>query len=140
MRANMRTRNEYRCSIELNQNGKYCVRVRAIFAEHAWNLSVYFLASTFDRAMKKLEQTLQFLQREEDRLWFWGVDRTDDPNLSAEMVGKEGLYLDRRGEFPRRSPSFAVSAERPVPAFVLAPVRRNLADSLHSARAAAAGN
>jgi hypothetical protein len=137
MRANMQTRNEYRCSIELNQNGKYCVRVRALFAEHGWNLSVYFLASTFDRAMKKLEQTLQFLQREGDRLWFWGVDRTDDPNLSAEMLSEEGLHLDRRGEFPRRSPAFAVSAERPVPSFVLAPVRRTLADSLHSVHAAA---
>jgi len=85
--------------------------------------------------MKKLEQTLQFFQREEDRLWFWGVDRTDDPNLSAEMLAEAGLNLDRRGEFPRRSPAFAVSAERPVPAFVLAPVRRTLADSLQSAHA-----
>jgi hypothetical protein len=53
------------------------------------------------------------------------------------MLGEEGLSLDRRGEFPRRSPSFEVSAERPVPAFVLAPVRRTLADSLQSVRAAA---
>jgi hypothetical protein len=137
MRANIQTRNEYCCSIELNQNGKYCVRVRAFFAEHDWTLSVYFLASNFNRAMKKLEQTLQFLQREEDRIWFWGVDRTDDPNLCVEMLGEAGLYLDRRGEFPRRSPSFEVSAERPVPAFVLAPVRRTLADSLQSVHAAA---
>ena len=137
MCAKMQTRNEYRCSIELNQNGKYCVRIRAFFAEHDWTLSVYFLSSNFNRAMKKLEQTLQFLQREEDRIWFWGVDRTDDPNLSAEMIREEGLSIDRRGEFPRRSPSFAVSAEQPVPAFVLAPVRRTLADSLESVHAAA---
>src|SRR5713226_5783429 len=52
-------RNEYRCAIEVNQAGKYCVRIRVSFARHAWVLSVYFLASSFDRAMKKLEQSLQ---------------------------------------------------------------------------------
>src|SRR6266566_6762670 len=65
-------RNEYQCTIEVNQNGKYCVRVRAVFTRKAWTLPVYFLASTFDRAMTKLEQTLQFLQQQEERLWFWG--------------------------------------------------------------------
>ncbi len=64
-------RNEYQCTIEVNQNGKYCVRVRAVFTRKAWTLPVYFLASTFDRAMTKLEQTLQFLQQQEERLWFW---------------------------------------------------------------------
>src|SRR2546422_3703562 len=96
-------RNEYRCSIEVNQNGKYCVRIRATFGRHSWLLPVYFLASSFDRAMKKLQQSLQFLQHQEDRLWFWGVDRSDDPNLAAEMLREAGLRLDRRTELPRKA-------------------------------------
>ncbi len=84
-------RNDYKCSIERNQGGKYCVRIRAAFPHNSWTLSVYFLASSFDRAMKKLEQSLQFLQRKEDKLWFWGVDRSDDPNFSSEMLREAGL-------------------------------------------------
>jgi hypothetical protein len=140
MRAKSELRNEYRCSIELNQNGKYCVRIRAWFARNQWNLSVYFLASTFDRGIKKLESTLQFLQKSEERLWFWGVDRTDDPNLAAELLRAEALEADRRNDFPDRSPSLAVVPDRPVPAFALAPVRRNLAESLNQVRAVAAGD
>ena len=45
-------RNDYRCSIEKNQTGKYCVRIRVLYPRHAWTLAVYFLASSFDRAMK----------------------------------------------------------------------------------------
>ena len=133
-------RNEYRCAIEVNQNGKYCVRIRASFARHEWVLSVYFLASSFDRAMKKLEQSLQFFQRHEDRLWFWGVDRSDDPNLSGEMLREAGLHLDRRAEFPRKSASVSVSPGKPVPAFLLVPLRRGLADSIENVRAVAAGD
>jgi hypothetical protein len=127
-------RNEYCCCIESNQNGKYCVRIHVYFARHEWVLPVYFLASTFDRAVRKLEQTLQFLQREEDRLWFWGVERTDDPNVSAEMLRESGLRLDRRTEFPRRTERLVVPPEKRVPAFMLAPVRRGLAESVGSAR------
>lgn len=133
-------RNEYCCSIEVNQNGKYCVRIRATFARHSWVLPVYFLASSFDRAMKKLQQSLQFLQRQEDRLWFWGVERSDDPNLAAEMLREAGLRLDRRSEFPRKAASVSLAPERPVPALLLAPVRRGLAESIESERAAAASN
>ena len=133
-------RNEYRCAIEVNQNGKYCLRIRASFARHEWVLSVYFLASSFDRAMKKLEQSLQFLQRHEDRLWFWGVDRSDDPNLSGEMLREAGLHLDRRAEFPRKSASVPVPPGKPVPAFLLVPLRRGLADSVENVRAVAAGD
>ena len=133
-------RNQYRCSIEVNQNGKYCVRVRASFARHKWVLPVYFLASSFNRAMKKLEETLQFLQRHEDRLWFWGVERSDDPNFAAELLSEGGLKWDRRAEFPRRSASVAVPPERPVPAFVFAPVRRGLAEAVESPRSIAAGD
>jgi hypothetical protein len=133
-------RNEYQCSIEVNQNGKYCVRVRAVFARKSWTLPVYFLASTFDRAMRKLEQVLQFLQQKEERLWFWGVEYSDDPNFSAELVREVGLRLDRRAEFPRRCANVALLPEKPVPAVMLAPVRRGLANSIESGRVSAAGN
>lgn len=133
-------RNEYRCAIEPNQNGKYCVRIWASFARHGWVLPVYFLASSFNRAMKKLEQSLQFLQRYEDKLWFWGVDRSDDPNLAGELLREASLSLDRRAEFPTRAATAVVSPDRPVPAFLLAPVRRVLAESLGSVRAAVASD
>ena len=133
-------RNEYQCTIELNQNGKYCVRVRAVFTRKAWTLPVYFLASTFDGAMTKLEQSLQFLQQQEERLWFWGVERSDDPNFSAELVQEAGLRMDRRLEFPRRSSNVVLSPEKPVPAVLLAPVRRVLAGSIDAGRVSLAGN
>ncbi len=133
-------RNDYRCVIEINQNGKYCVRIHASFSRHSWALSVYFLASSFDRAMKKLEQSLQFLQHQEERLWFWGVDRSDDPNFSAEMLREAGLRLDRRTDFPRNAASVSVPPEKPVPAFLLAPIRRGLAATVENTRAAAAGD
>jgi hypothetical protein len=133
-------RNEYSCSIEVNQNGKYCVRIRVQFKRHEWVLPVYFLASTFDRAIRKLEQALQFLQRSEGRLWFWGVNHSDDPLLSQEMLSEVGLRLDRRGEFPRRNESVTVPSEQPVPAFLLAPMRRGLAESVDSGRAGAGRN
>src|SRR3984885_5199262 len=103
MQGKTNPRNEYQCTIEVNQNGKYCVRVRAMFARKSWVLPVYFLASTFDHAMRKLEASLQFLQQKEERLRFWGVEYSDDPNISEELVREAGLYLDRRVEFPRRS-------------------------------------
>lgn len=127
-------RNEYRCSIELNQNGKYCIRLRASFCRNQWNLPVYFLASSFDRVMKKLEQTLQFLQRSEDRLWFWGSDRSDDPGFTAELLTDAGLRLDRRKEFPRRAAQISVTPDKPVPAFLVAPVRRAFADVMANAQ------
>jgi len=140
MPAKTNHRNEYQCTIEVNQNGKYCVRVRAQFTRKRWVLPVYFLTSSFDRAMRKLEQTLQFLQKKEDRLWFWGVEHSDDPNFSGELVEEAGLCLDRRAEFPRRSSNVTLSPEKPVPAVLLAPVRRGLADSIDPGRASAVGN
>ena len=134
--------NEYSCCVEINQNGKYCVRVRAHFARHNWVLPVYFLASTFDRAIPRLEKVFQFLQREEDRLWFWGVDRSDDPNVSADMLRESGLNLDRRGDFPRRAEQLALAPEHLVSPFQIAALRRGLAQSVGSGRtkAAAVGN
>ena len=138
-RANQ-IRNGYRCSIERNQSGKYCVRIRVQYPRHAWNLGVFFLASSFDRAMKKLEASLRFLQRSEEKLWFWGVDRALDLGFSAEFLKEEGLHLDRRVEFPRKASNLSVEPERDVPAFVLGPVRRGLAESVESGRVRLAGD
>ena len=134
------SRNEYRCSIERNQSGKYCVRLRVHYPRHAWTLNVYFLGSSFDRAMKKLEEALDFLQRQEEKLWFWGVDRAEDMGFSAEFLKEAGLKLDRRTEFPKRSTSVTLAPERDVPASVLGPMRRGLAESMEVVRAAAAGD
>src|SRR5215831_8425294 len=134
------SRNEYRCSIERNQSGKYCVRLRARYPRHAWTLNVYFLASSFDRAMKKLEEALDFLQRQEEKLWFWGVDRAEDLGFSAEFLKEAGMKLDRRNEFPKRATSVSLAPERDVPASVLGPMRRELAESMEVVRAAAAGD
>jgi hypothetical protein len=137
--------NEYVCAIERNQNGKYNVRVRATFgpppkgangdgataaAQSSWTLPVYFLASSFNGAMKKLEEALQLLQKNEEKLRFWGVERTDDPKLTGELLRESGLGLDRRRDFPRKVAQLGVPRERPVPASMLAPLRRVLADSI----------
>jgi len=133
-------RNDYRLSIELNQSGKYCVRLRVQYPRHAWSLGVFYLASSFDRAMKKLQESLQFLQRNEEKLWFWGVDRAADLGISAEFLKEAGLQLDRRNEFPRKAANLSVEAEREVPAFLLGPVRRGLAESVESGRIRLAGD
>jgi hypothetical protein len=146
----LKTENEYLCAIERNQNGKYTVRVRAVFSErednqleqqsrhNAWTLPVYFLASSFNGAMKKLEESLQLLQKCEDRLRFWGVEHSDDPNMAGELLHDSGLRIDRRREFPRKVAELAVSRERVVPASSLAPVRRVLADCIGQERPSAA--
>ncbi len=133
-------RNDYRCSIEVNQNGKYCVRIRVQYPRHAWSLGVFFLASSFDRSMKKLEESLRFLQRNEEKLWFWGIDRAADIAFSAEFLKDVGLLLDRRLEFPRKASNISVEPERDVPAFVLGPVRRGLAESVEYGRVRLAGD
>jgi hypothetical protein len=127
-------RNDYRCSMEKNQGGKYCVRIRVHYPRHAWSLGVFFLASSFDRAMKKLEQSLDFLQRHEEKLWFWGVDRAEDMGFSAEFLREVGMRLDKRTEFPRKAANLTLAPERAVPAFILGPVRRGLAESVESPR------
>jgi hypothetical protein len=133
-------RNDYKCSIERNQAGKYCVRIQARYPRHAWTLGVFYLAGSFDRAMKKLEESLDFLQRHEEKLWFWGVDRAADMGFSAEFLREAGLKLDRRTEFPQKSAALSLAPEREVPAFVLGTVRRGLAESVASGRVAAAGD
>ncbi|OLD80280.1 MAG: hypothetical protein AUF67_12870 [Acidobacteria bacterium 13_1_20CM_58_21] len=137
-------RNDYRCSIDRNQSGKYCVRIQVHYHRHAWTLGIYYLASSFDRAMKKLEEALDFLQRQEEKLWFWGVDRAEDMGFSAEFLKEAGLRLDRRTEFPRKATNVSLTPERQVPAFVLGPMRRGLAESVEMSRevsrSAAAGD
>src|SRR5580698_3362098 len=136
--------NLYHCAMEKNQNGKYNIRIRVQFERGGWYLSVYFLASSFTAGMKKLEESLQLLQKSEERLRFWGVERTDDPNLAGDLLQESGLWLDRRREFPRKVAEMNVASERPVPASLLAPVRRVLADSVSQERersvSAAAGD
>lgn len=123
-------RNEYRCGIEINQNGKYTVRIRASFGRKDWSLPLFFLVSSFDAAMKRLEEALQILQRHEERLWFWGAERSDDPKVAGEMLTEFGLHYDQRREFPKRAAAVSVPPERPVPAFRMAQARRALAESV----------
>jgi hypothetical protein len=130
--------NEYLCAIEKNQNGKYNIRVRAVFGHDAWTLPVYFLASSFNAAMKKLEESLQLLQKNEERLQFWCVERTDDLNVAADHLQEFGLGLDRRRDFPRKVAKISVVRERSVPASMLAPLRRVLADSVSQERVSVA--
>lgn len=128
--------NDYVCAIEKNQNGKYNVRIRAIFgskqnhAKTGWTLPIFFLASSFNAAMKKLEEAVQLLQRNEDRLRFWGVERSDDPNMAGDLLREFGLWVDRRRDFPRKVAELRVTRERSVPASALALTRRVLADSI----------
>jgi hypothetical protein len=140
MPARTTIRNDYKCSIERNQGGKYCVRIRVRYPRHAWSLTVFFLASSFDRAMKKLEQSLDFLQRHEEKLWFWGVDRAEDMGFSAEFLREAGMRLDKRAEFPNKAATLSLVPERAVPAFVLGPVRRGLAESVETMRTANAAD
>ncbi len=133
-------KNEYQCSIETNQTGKYCVRVRARFGPQKWTLGVYFLATSFPRAMKKLEGTLQFLQQEEERLRFWSVERSDDPKLAGELLGDSGLSLDSRKDFPRKFARMEAVASRSIAAFHIAGIRRELSETCSTQRLVAASD
>lgn len=136
-KASSSSANGYICAIEKTQNGKYNVRLHAAFGGGStapWNLRLFFLASTFNGAMKKLEEALQVLQKNEERLRFWAVEKTDDPNLAGDLVKDFGLSLDRRQELPRKVAEVSVTRERQVPASQLAQVRRTLADSIGTER------
>jgi hypothetical protein len=142
LRTNMHA-NQYCCTMEKNQNGKYNVRVRARFGNggpHGWTLPVYFLASSFNAAMKKLEESLQLLQKHEHKLRFWGVERSDDPKMAGDLLEEFGLWLDRRRDFPRKAGEIGVLRDRPVPAALLAPLRRTLADAVAQERVSAVGD
>jgi len=130
----MLARNEYVCAIEKNQTGKYSVRVRAVYGHGAWTLPVYFLAGSFDGAVKKLKESLQILQKNEDRLRFWGVEHSDDPNMAGDLLPALGLHLDRRLEFPNKAAELAAPRELPLRASMLRPLHRILANSIERAR------
>jgi hypothetical protein len=130
--------NEYLCAIEKTQNGKYNVRVRAAFGRGAWSLPVYFLASSFNGAMKKLEESLRILQKNEERLRFWTIEHSDDPAMAGDLLQESGLGFDRRKDYPRNFAEIELPREKAVPAAVLAPLRRTLADSVAQERPASA--
>jgi hypothetical protein len=90
--------------------------------------------------MKKLEESLHFLQRNEEKLWFWGVDRAEDMGFSAEFLKDAGLQLDRRNEFPPKAAILSLEPERDAPASALGFVRRGLAESVESGRLQLAGD
>src|SRR5258708_33996693 len=119
-------KNDYRCSMERNQGGKYCVRIQVRYPRHAWNLGVYFLAGSFDRAMKKLEEGLDFLQRNEEKLWFWGVDRAEDLGFSAEFLKDAGLALGRRQGFPRKAAGASGAPKKARPGLAQGPTARGM--------------
>jgi hypothetical protein len=60
--------------------------------------------------------------------------------FSAEFLKDAGLRLDRRAEFPRKATNVSLAPEREVPAFVLGPMRRGLAESVEVSRTAVAGD
>jgi hypothetical protein len=60
--------------------------------------------------------------------------------FSAEFLKDAGLKLDRRIEFPRKATNVSLAPERQVPAFVLGPMRRGLAESVEMSRSAVAGD
>src|SRR5262249_32334813 len=128
--------NGYLCAIEKTQNGKYNVRVRAAFGRGAWSLPVYFLASSFNGAMKKLEESLRILQKNEERLRFWTVEHSDDPAVAGDLLQESGLGFDRRKEYPRKFAEIEIPRERSMSAAALAPLRRTLADSVAQERPA----
>jgi hypothetical protein len=60
--------------------------------------------------------------------------------FSAEFLKEAGMRLDNRAEFPPKASNLTVQPERAVPAFVLGPIRRGLAESVEAARAVSAGD
>src|SRR5260370_12251941 len=106
--------------------------MRVCSPRHAWLLGVFYLASSFDKAMKKLEDSVDFLQRHEEKLWFWGVDRAEDMGFSAEFLRETALHLDRRIQFPPKDANLALAPEPNVPASVLTPARLGLVLPLDS--------
>jgi hypothetical protein len=122
-------RNEYRWGLERNEAGKQTVRIRARFARQSWGLSVYFLAPSRQHAARKLERVLRFLQLNEERLWFWGADRRDDPDFSPELLNDIGLKIDRRTELPERFSVITLGPDHPLGSDQVSLIRRNLTQS-----------
>jgi hypothetical protein len=60
--------------------------------------------------------------------------------FSAEFLREAGMRLDKRAEFPSKAATLSLVPERAVPAFVLGPVRRGLAESVETMRTANAAD
>ena len=84
--------------------------------------------------MKKLEQSLQLLQKTRNACVSGVLSVLTTPISPVTCFRNSGLWLDRRREFPRKVAELNVPGERPVAASMLAPVRRVLADSVSQER------
>lgn len=120
-------KNSYRFAVEATQAGKYCLRIQAFYGRSRWTLPVYFLASSPPTALRRLTESIEELHRAEERLRFWAVERSDDAELITELLAEIGLALDRRIEFPATAATITGAPDRPVPALVLARLKRELA-------------
>lgn len=129
-------RNTYRCAVEITQTGKYCVRIQATFSRSRWNLPVYFLASSTALALRRLREAIEALQRAEERLRFWAVERSDDPQLLDDMLAEFGLGLDQRNEFPATAVRIQLAPDAALPAARLADLKRRLSTRLEPVVAA----
>jgi len=80
---------------------QYCVRIQVHYPRHAWDLSVYFLAAPFDRAMEEIGTGAStFYNATRKKTLVLGCRRAEDLGFSAEFLKEAGLTLDRRQEFP----------------------------------------
>jgi hypothetical protein len=55
---------------------------------------------------------------------------SDDPNLADEMLVENGLRLDRRTDFPRRSAVIEVPVEKSITSSLLGEIQKKLAVEL----------
>ncbi|MFQ5776932.1 MAG: hypothetical protein ACE5IP_02875 [Terriglobia bacterium] len=120
------SRNTFRINAEVNRAGRYELRVEARYAGTGWCLRVFFVASTPERLLSRLQSALRYLQRREEELWLWGSNASDRSLLFEELMHGAGVELDRRSEFPRAG---VVLRARPGAAFrplQLAEVKRKL--------------
>lgn len=119
-------RNIFRLNADVNRAGRYEFRLEARYAETGWCLRVFFVASTPERLVTRLQSALRYLQRQEEELWLWGSNASDRSLLFDELMRGAGVELDRRREFPRGG---VVIQARPGEAFrplQLAEVKRKL--------------
>ena len=102
-------RNEYRCCIEMNQNGKYCVRIRAqfhgangCFPSIFWRRRSIAPSASWSRRSNSCSGT-----RTACGSGAWTAATT--PTYPRRCCAKSGLRLDRRAEFPRRTERLVVA-------------------------------
>lgn len=122
--------NTYRVSTDLNQAGKYEVRVEARYPASGWALRVYFQAGTAERVIARLLSALRYLQRHEEELWMWGSNASDRSLHFEELLAEAGLSLDRRREFPRAAVVLSVRSGANFRPLQVAELKRKLAGRL----------